>query len=163
MDDTIIFIDSGFLSKLSKHFGKGKYLNYKITLLAKNLALKQNLYCNQIFYYTAPPFQSGRPTKEEAERYRKYEKKRNSIFSTSNELIKSVYKYVLLTKEDFNKAEWKSKMKLTIKNTVYLIIIAIIMIIFIIWWLIKFDILNNLKTITEVFKWTSKDVQTIRF
>jgi len=105
MDDTIIFIDSGFLSKLSKHFGKGKYLNYKITLLAKNLALKQNLYCNQIFYYTAPPFQSGRPTKEEAERYRKYEKKRNSIFSTSNELIKSVYKYVLLTKEDFNKAE----------------------------------------------------------
>jgi len=43
-------------------------------------------------------------------------------------------------------------MKLTIKNTVYLIIIAIIMIIFIIWWLIKFDILNNLKTITEVFK-----------
>lgn len=192
MDDTIIFIDSGFLSKLSKHLGKGKYLNYKIPLLAKNLALNQDLHCKQIFYYTAPPFQSGRPTKEEAERYRKYErfikklkedkiitvregrcqrfktkngefifkqkgvdslviidimsipirhpnvkkiiliacdsdfvpvirelynadiktilyayyeKKRNSIFSTSNELIKSVYKYVLLKKEDFDKAK----------------------------------------------------------
>lgn len=34
--------------------------------------------------------------------YTYYEKKRNSNFSRSNDLIKSVYKYVLLTKNDFN-------------------------------------------------------------
>jgi len=33
--------------------------------------------------------------------YTYYEKKRNTNFSRSNNLIKSVYKYVLLTKEDF--------------------------------------------------------------
>ena len=26
MDKTLVFIDDGFLSKLSKHFGNGKYL-----------------------------------------------------------------------------------------------------------------------------------------
>lgn len=33
-----------------------------------------------------------------------YEKGRKAIFSTSNELIKSVYKYVLITKRDFKEA-----------------------------------------------------------
>ena len=33
--------------------------------------------------------------------YTYYEKKRNTNFSRSNDLIKSVYKYVLLSKQDF--------------------------------------------------------------
>lgn len=28
MSHTIVFIDEGFLSKLSKYFGSGKYINY---------------------------------------------------------------------------------------------------------------------------------------
>jgi len=194
MDNTLILLDGGFLSKLSKHFGKGQYLKYDLISFSKNLAKKQGLFCSRIFYYTAPPFQSDKPTKEEAERYKKYEgfiqkiskdkilivregrcqrlkagsgfiykqkavdplaiidlmsavieypsikriilvasdsdfvpaierlkkvniriilytyyeeKNRNSIFSTSNELIKSVYKYVLLSKDDFDKAKLK--------------------------------------------------------
>lgn len=74
MDKTIVLLDAGFLSKLSKHFGKEKYLEYDIIKFAKNLAKKQNLLCEHIFYYTAPPFQSEKPSKEEAERYGRYEK-----------------------------------------------------------------------------------------
>ncbi len=36
--------------------------------------------------------------------YTYYEKKRNTNFSRSNELIKSVHKYVLLSKQDFDNA-----------------------------------------------------------
>ena len=186
-NSTLIFIDGGFLSKLSHHFGGGKYLIYDIFKFAQNLCKKQNLKCGDIFYYTAPPFQSDNPTKEEEARkegydkfinklkqkriiiregrcqrllvknkfeynqkavdilltmdlmtvplkyseinriilissdsdfvpvvkkleesniktilYTYYEKKRDTNFSRSNYLVKSVYKYKLLTKQDFN-------------------------------------------------------------
>lgn len=65
MENTLVFVDAGFLSKLSKNFGAGKYLSYDIINFAKNLALKQNLLCKHIFYYTAPPFQSSPSTNEE--------------------------------------------------------------------------------------------------
>lgn len=39
-DDCIILIDGGFLSKLSKYFGGGKYLIYDLYNFAKNLASK---------------------------------------------------------------------------------------------------------------------------
>ncbi len=188
MEETLVFIDSGFLSKLSKHFGEGRYLSYDIIKFAKNLAKKQNLSCEHIFYYTSPPFQSPIPSTDENKRkenydrfikkiskypeisiregrcrrlknrqdfeycqkgvdtlltmdltsvpmnypqiktillilcdsdfvpvisniqkkniktilYTYYEKSRKSIFSTSNDLIKSVHKYTLLTKQDFD-------------------------------------------------------------
>ncbi len=186
--DTLVFIGANFLSKLSKHFGNGKYLVYDLIKFSKNLSRKQKLNYNNIFYYTAPPFQSSIPIKEEEKGkdgydrfvnklrkrgvvregrcqrlkidgkfeykqkavdvlltmdltnvpvkysnikkiilvatdsdfvpviknleeqgiktilYTYYEKKRNTNFSRSNEIIKSVYKYVLLSKEDFNKS-----------------------------------------------------------
>lgn len=191
MKNTLVLLDAGFLSKLSKHFGDGKYLKYDIIKFSKKIAENQNLFCKHIFYYTAPPFQCEKPTKKESDRYGRYERfvkkllKNNNIsvregrcqrlkindkfiykqkavdtlvvmdmmripieykdidkiiliasdsdfvpvvkqlnnlgvktilythyqkgrtarFSTSNELIKSVYKYVLLTKEHFNFAK----------------------------------------------------------
>lgn len=190
MDETLIFFDGGFLSKLSKNFGNGKYLIYDLIDFAKNLANKENLICKKIFYYTSPPFQSDSPTMKEEKRkeghdrfikkisedklivtregrcqrlkidekfiykqkavdslaiidlmkvplkypnlkkviiissdsdfvpaigslkefgintilYTYYEKKRDTNFSRSNELIKSVHKYVLLSKQDFDNA-----------------------------------------------------------
>jgi uncharacterized LabA/DUF88 family protein len=194
MEETLVFIDSGFLSKLSRHFGKGKYLIYNIIDFAENLAKKQNLECKHIFYYTSPPFQSPIPSKTEEKKkdgydrftnklkirgvivregrcqrlkidgeftfkqkavdvllamdltnvlleyknvkriilissdsdfvpviknlekkgvrtilYTYYEKKRNTPFSRSNHLIKSVYRYILLKKEDFDSAKLKKK------------------------------------------------------
>lgn len=160
-DESLIFIDDGFLAKISKHFGQGKYLKFDRITFAKNLSKNQHLICKHIFYYTAPPFQSSKTSKEEEERkegydkfikklsqnkditiregrvqrlkidgkfiykqkavdslaiidlknlknlgikiilYTYYERSRDAKFSTSNELIKSVNKYVLLKKEDF--------------------------------------------------------------
>ena len=184
-NSTSVFIDAGFLEKLSKHFGKGKYLKFDRLNFSKNLAIKENLKCKRIFYYTAPPFQSDIPTEQEEKRkegydqfieklrkkeiivqegrcqklkingkeefhqkavdillamdlmelliqkdikkiilissdsdfvpiikkleenniktilFTYYEKKRDTILSRSNHLIKSVHKYKLLTKQDF--------------------------------------------------------------
>lgn len=184
--DTLVFIDANFLSKLSKHFGNGSYLVYDLEKFSDELCKKQRLNNRKIFYYTAPPFQSANPTKEEENKkdgydrfinklieqnilvregrcqrvkmdgnfifkqkavdillamdltnvplefpsvkrvilissdsdfvpvikslesrgvktvlYTYYEKKRDTSFSRSNHLIKSVYKYALLTKEYF--------------------------------------------------------------
>jgi len=190
MEDTIVFIDDGFLSKLSKYFGKGKYLKFDKIKFSKNISKKVNLICKHIFYYTAPPFISEPPTEKESKMkknydafikkisenkeitiregrcqrlkingkfiykqkavdtlaiidilsvpikfptikkiiliasdsdfvpvvknieelniktilYTYYEEKRDTNFSRCNELIKSVYRYVKITKEDFNNA-----------------------------------------------------------
>lgn len=73
LEKTLIFIDAGYLSKLSKHFGKGKYLKIDVIKFAKHLAIKQNLWCDHIFYYDAPPFQSEKPTEEESRRKAGYD------------------------------------------------------------------------------------------
>ena len=68
MEDTLVFIDEGFLTKLSKYFGKGIYMKINYFKFAKNLSKKQELFCKHIFYATAPPFQSGNPTEDEKKR-----------------------------------------------------------------------------------------------
>ncbi|MEK6844251.1 MAG: NYN domain-containing protein [Nanoarchaeota archaeon] len=72
--DTAILIDAAYLSRIAKHLGNGKYLKYNIQTLAINLAKTYCLWCQDIYYYTAPPFQSAIPTKEEAEKKSKYDK-----------------------------------------------------------------------------------------
>ena len=194
--DTLVFIDESFLSKLSKHFGHGKYLKFDKKIFAINLTRKEKLFCKNVFYYLAPPFQSEPPTKEEelkkeghdkfvkklrdggiivregrcqrlkcdgnfvykqkavdvllamdltnvpikypqikniilissdsdfvpvienlkengisAILYTYYEKARDTPFSRSNHLIKSVHKYVLFTKDDFDNAPLKKEVK----------------------------------------------------
>jgi uncharacterized LabA/DUF88 family protein len=74
MEDTIVYIDSGFLSKLSRHFGNGKYLKHDAINMSKILSKKQNLSCRHIFYYTAPPFQSNPPTDDQRRRKEGYDR-----------------------------------------------------------------------------------------
>ncbi len=88
MENTLIFIDAGFLSKLSRYFGNGKYLKYNIITFSNNLAKKQGLNCKNIFYYTAPPFQNENSNKEEAEKYRKYENFKNALLKNSDIIIR---------------------------------------------------------------------------
>jgi uncharacterized LabA/DUF88 family protein len=191
--DTVVFIDEAFLSKLSKYFGNEKYVRFDRQLFSFNLSKKEKLNCKDIFFYIAPPYQGPFPTREEEERkkgfdefifklkekniivrmgrcqrlkindkfeynqkavdvllamdltnvplkypgvkkiiiissdsdfvpvinnlqeqgikiilYTYYEKMRDSNFSRSNDLIKSVYKYVQLTKEDLENAKFKT-------------------------------------------------------
>ena len=74
MKQTIVFIDAGYLSFISKFFGNGKPLKYKMEVFAKNLAKSKNLECKKIYFYTAPPYQDSKPTKEENRRKASYDK-----------------------------------------------------------------------------------------
>ena len=74
MRSTIIFIDAGYLSFISKYFGKGKHLKYRIENLAKNLAKSKGFECKKIYFYTAPPYQSSKPTLGENKRKANYDK-----------------------------------------------------------------------------------------
>lgn len=73
VEETLVFIDEGFLSKLSKYFGKGKYLKIDYIRFAKNIAKKQGLLSKHIFYYTAPPFQGTPPTEDQRKRKEGYD------------------------------------------------------------------------------------------
>jgi uncharacterized LabA/DUF88 family protein len=190
--DTLVFVDEAFLNKLSKYFGKGRYIKFDKIDFCINISKNQRLKCKKIFYYTAPPFQSSFPSIEEETKkegydkfikrlkergvivregrcqrlkiddnfkykqkavdvflamdltniptifpkikkiilissdsdfvpviqnlkkqniktilYTYYEKKRDTDFSRSNDLIKSVHKYVILNKQDFENAPLK--------------------------------------------------------
>lgn len=85
MNNTLIFIDAGFLSKLKKHFSA---LKTDLIKLSDNLSEKENLSCNKIFYYTAPPFQSGKPTKNESTRYKKYLSFKDKLLRYSKIIIR---------------------------------------------------------------------------
>ena len=43
-EKTLVFIDAGFLSKLSKHFGNGNYLKFKIRNFVKNICIKESVF-----------------------------------------------------------------------------------------------------------------------
>ncbi len=65
LENTAVLVDAGYLSEISKHFGNGKYLKVDIVKLCKYLAIKTGLWMNEIYYYTAPPFQGTPPTEGE--------------------------------------------------------------------------------------------------
>ncbi|MGD9275999.1 MAG: NYN domain-containing protein [Candidatus Pacearchaeota archaeon] len=73
LDKTLVFIDEGFLYKLSMHFGSGQKIKISYIKLAKNLSKKLSLFCKHIFIYVAPPFQGTPPTLEERKRKKGYE------------------------------------------------------------------------------------------
>jgi uncharacterized LabA/DUF88 family protein len=74
MEETLVFIDEGFLDKLLKLFGDGKRIKFDKFDFAKRITKKQNLLCKHLFYYTCPPFQSDKPTEEETKRKKGYDK-----------------------------------------------------------------------------------------
>ncbi len=74
MDKTIVFLDGAYLSFISKYFGKGKPLKYKIERFAINLCRELNLFCEEIYYYTAPPYKSPIPVESEKDRQRNYDR-----------------------------------------------------------------------------------------
>ncbi|MDP1696132.1 MAG: NYN domain-containing protein [archaeon] len=73
-NETAVFIDAGYLSRIAKHFGNGKYLKYSLHAFAINIAKEFGLWCEDIYFYTAPPFQCAIPTPEESKRRSDYDK-----------------------------------------------------------------------------------------
>jgi len=88
MDKTLVLIDAGFLSKLSKYLGGGRYLTYNIISFSKNLADKQGLDCEHIYYYTSPPFQGDKTVNEDAERCKRYEKFKTNLCKNNIILVR---------------------------------------------------------------------------
>ncbi len=79
MNKTLVFIDAGFLSKLSKHFGDGGYLRFDLDSFSKNISKRQNMFCEDIFYYTAPPFLPNNPTESEIKMKKAYDNFKNIL------------------------------------------------------------------------------------
>ncbi len=74
MEETLIFIDEGFLDKLTRILGDGIRLKFDKFEFANKIAKKQNLFCKHLFYYTAPPFQGTPPTTKEKNMKEGYDK-----------------------------------------------------------------------------------------
>jgi uncharacterized LabA/DUF88 family protein len=79
MEFSLMFVDTGFLSELSKHFGRGKHLKFDYSRFFRYLSEKEGLGLKKIFYYTAPPFQSNTPCKDEILRKKGYDSFSNKI------------------------------------------------------------------------------------
>ena len=65
MEEALIFVDDGFFGLVKKHFQKegGKPKKYLQTF--RNICKKENFNLKHLFIYTAPPYQSPKPTQKE--------------------------------------------------------------------------------------------------
>ncbi len=88
MEETILFIDEGFLDKLTKLFGGGIRLKFDKFNFAEKIAKKQNLFCRHLFYYTSPPFQGTIPTEKESRMREGYDKFINALSKNKNITIR---------------------------------------------------------------------------
>ena len=65
MENTLIFVDDGFFGLVKKQFQKETGENKKYLQTFRNICKKENLNLKHLFIYTAPPYQSPKPTKKE--------------------------------------------------------------------------------------------------
>lgn len=73
MENTLVFIDEGFLDKLTRHLGNGIRIKFDKIDFAMKIAENQSLLCTHLFYYTCPPFQSYITSEEDAIRKKGYD------------------------------------------------------------------------------------------
>jgi len=66
MENTYVYLDEGYLSRIAEHFGYGKNKKYCVKQFANTLAKSQGLWCKKAFFYTASPYQHPtNPTQDE--------------------------------------------------------------------------------------------------
>src|SRR3989344_3894378 len=88
MEETLVFLDEGFLDKLTLFLGNGKRLKFDKFEFAKKISEKQNLVCKHLYYYTAPPFQSSSSTEKERIMKEGYDKFISSLSKNKNITIR---------------------------------------------------------------------------
>lgn len=84
MEETLVFIDEGFLDKLTLFFGKNDRIKFDKFEFAQGISRKQGLLCKRLFYYTCPPFQSETATENEIKRKRGYDKFISALMENQN-------------------------------------------------------------------------------
>ncbi len=65
MEDTLIFVDDGFFGLVKRHFSRESKKAQKYLQTFRNICQKEKLNLKHLYIYTAPPFQSSKPTKKE--------------------------------------------------------------------------------------------------
>jgi uncharacterized LabA/DUF88 family protein len=83
-----VYIDGGYIDKISKHFGSGKYLKIDYFRLANNMTRDLGYWCFERYYYTAPPFQSNPPTMDESRRKSGYDRVISKMKRYPNFIVK---------------------------------------------------------------------------
>lgn len=73
MEDTLIFVDDGFFGLVKKHLQKKAKKDKKYLQTFRNICKNEKLNLKHLFIYTAPPYQSSKPTKKEAFLMSKYQ------------------------------------------------------------------------------------------
>ncbi len=73
MENTYVFLDAGYLSKIAEHFYSGSIPKYDVKQFANTLAKSIGLWCRKVFFYIAEPYQSpSHPSQEDIERRARY-------------------------------------------------------------------------------------------
>jgi len=78
-DDVIVFIDNGYLKKVSARFKSQNVFNCDIKKFAINLAKEQKLFCKKIYFYDAPPFEDNKNKSKKYTEFISHLKNRNII------------------------------------------------------------------------------------
>jgi len=73
MEDCIIIIDNGFFKLVKKEFEKKSGNKKKFLQTFRNICQKENLNLKHLFFCSAPPYQSKKPTKKECELKKSYD------------------------------------------------------------------------------------------
>lgn len=58
MENTYVFLDAGYVSKIVKHLYSGNPPNYDIKAFSNTLAKSKGLWCKESFYYIGESYQS---------------------------------------------------------------------------------------------------------
>jgi uncharacterized LabA/DUF88 family protein len=88
MEETLVFIDEGFVDKLTKFLGNDKRIKFDKFEFANRLASQQNLKCKHLFYYTCPPYQSNNPNEQEMSLKKGYDKFIRALSENKNITIR---------------------------------------------------------------------------
>jgi len=65
MEETLIFVDDGFFGLVKKYLQKKAGKDKKYLQTFRNICKKENLNLKHLFIYSAPPYQSPKPTEQE--------------------------------------------------------------------------------------------------
>ena len=69
MENTYVFLDAGYLSKVARHLYQNSYPKYCIKQFANTLAKSKSLWCKEAFLYLGESYQSpSNPSQEDIKR-----------------------------------------------------------------------------------------------
>jgi len=89
MENTYVFLDAGYLSKITKYFFPEKYPKYGIKQFANILAKSKGFWCKKAFLYVGEPYQKPTsPLKEDKERRQRYDNFIKVISNIDNLIIR---------------------------------------------------------------------------